>query len=74
MKQQHVAFCSVCGKVRDEIGSVPGQEEWVEMRAYKMKHGLQSADLHLAQTYCPECVRLYQGAKPTQSRPTSQKR
>ena len=59
MKQQAVPFCCACGKVKDEFGPETGQAQWVELRAYRMKHGFRFADLSLCKTYCLECGRLY---------------
>ena len=59
MKQQAVPFCCACGKVKDEFGPETGQAQWVELRAYRMKHGFRFTDLSLSKTYCLECGHLY---------------
>ncbi len=58
MKQQAVPFCCACGKVRDDIHPEPDHDPWMELRSYRVKHGFQSEDLRLVNTYCSDCARM----------------
>ena len=47
--------CSVCGLIRDEIGSSPNRERWVTTRTYRRTHSMNPADFSLTHTYCLKC-------------------
>ena len=47
--------CCVCGLIRDETRSSLHRERWVSPRTYRQTHGVNSTQLALTHTYCPEC-------------------
>ena len=50
-----IPICCVCGRIRDETRSSLHRERWVSPRTYRQTHGVNSTQLPLTHTYCPEC-------------------
>jgi hypothetical protein len=47
--------CSICGLIRDDMGSPPALDCWLTQRTYREAHGVDPTEITQAQTCCPEC-------------------
>jgi hypothetical protein len=72
---RYVVMCCLCEKVRDDVGSEPGEGMWQEFKIYMAKYMLRLADIRLSHTYCPACLVSYRAflASPQGTRRPSQK-
>ncbi len=60
MKLLDIPFCCACGKVLGLVSKPTSHDQWTDLHSYIMRTGLALGEIHLVNTYCPDCFHFFE--------------